>query len=276
MSSLRMYPPSINCWPTWPPVRCSTCCRIGALSPTLSLPSLVTSTPTMARLSVSVANCTFTAGLKPPLGIFITRASASVVLTRGCRARICCAALAVARPARGFGLPLLQLRQLRHGLLQPLQLLGRGPFARRPLPRRQRRMLGRVHLLAQLLHVLPGFFKQLLQPLFAPETARPGADPDPHPVLAHAAYLHHILVHQRRDHLREKLVQRRAVIGAKIRQQAMVHRHPAAQPAERRTVLATPRQLPRRTDAADAGIQPQRHQKLEDRSRPGPPDLHAL
>jgi hypothetical protein len=46
----------------------------------LSDPSLVTSTPTTARLSVSTASCTFTAGRKPPSGIFITRASASVVL----------------------------------------------------------------------------------------------------------------------------------------------------------------------------------------------------
>ena len=42
----------------------------------------------MARLSVSVANCTFTAGLNPPLAIFITRASGSVVLTRSSLFRI--------------------------------------------------------------------------------------------------------------------------------------------------------------------------------------------
>src|SRR5260370_1411513 len=35
----------------------------------------------MARLAVSVANCTLTAGLNPPLGIFIRRVSASVVPT---------------------------------------------------------------------------------------------------------------------------------------------------------------------------------------------------
>ena len=34
-------------------------------------------------ITVSAANCTLTAGLKPPLGIFITRACGSVVLTRG-------------------------------------------------------------------------------------------------------------------------------------------------------------------------------------------------
>jgi hypothetical protein len=39
--------------------------------------------PTMARLLVSVASCTFPAGLKPRLGIFMRRASGSVVLPRG-------------------------------------------------------------------------------------------------------------------------------------------------------------------------------------------------
>src|SRR5208337_1800464 len=38
--------------------------------------------------------------------------------------------------------------------------------------------------------------------------------------------------------------------------------HPAAQPAEGRAVLAAPPQLPRRADAANAGVQPQRHQQL--------------
>src|SRR5260370_1283151 len=44
----------------------------------------------MARLAVSVANCTLTAGLNPPLGIFIFRVSASVVLTRSSLSRIFC------------------------------------------------------------------------------------------------------------------------------------------------------------------------------------------
>jgi hypothetical protein len=34
--------------------------------------------------------------------------------------------------------------------------------------------------------------------------------------------MHHVLVHQQGHHLREQRVQRRAVIGAKIRQQAMI------------------------------------------------------
>jgi hypothetical protein len=71
------------------------------------------------------------------LGIFITRASGSVVLRRGCLSRIACPRLPL--PAcRLAGLPgcplllLLQLRQLRDRLLQAfLLLLGRSTFCRR-------------------------------------------------------------------------------------------------------------------------------------------------
>src|SRR3954470_22468047 len=49
-----------------------------------SEPRLVTQTPTMARAaSVVVASWTLKAGRKPPSGIFMTRASGSVVDTRG-------------------------------------------------------------------------------------------------------------------------------------------------------------------------------------------------
>jgi hypothetical protein len=122
------------------------------------------------------------------LGIFITRASASLVLTRGCRARICCPRWPSPARRSSFGLLLLQLGQLRHGLLQSLELLRCGPFARRPLPRRQRRLLRRVHLPPQLVHVLAGLCQQLPQPLFAAKTARSGAHPNPHTVLAHTAH----------------------------------------------------------------------------------------
>ena len=84
---------------------------IGALNPAASYPSLLTSTPTMARLSVSVANCTFTAGLNPPFAIFITRACGSVVLTLSSLFRT----LSPYLPYRSLGclLPLLlQRRQL--------------------------------------------------------------------------------------------------------------------------------------------------------------------
>ena len=123
-------------------------------------------------------------------------------------------------------------------------------------------MLRRVHLSAQLVHVLAGFLKQLFQPLFAAKTAGSGTQANAHSVLAHAADPHHILVHQRRDHLREKRIQRRAVIGAEIRQKMMIDADPAAQPAKGRAVFTTTRQLARRTDAANACVEPQRHQQL--------------
>ena len=170
--------------------------------------------------------------------------------------------LAVACTARRFGLLLLQFRQLRDGLLEPLLLFCRGPFARPPLPRRQRRMRGRIHLRTQLLDMLAGLLKQALEPLFATEAARSRAHSNPHSVLAHTAYPHYLLIHQRGDHLREQPIQSRPVIAAEVRQQAVIHRHSAAQPAEGRAVLGAPRQLARRTDAADAGVQPQPHQKL--------------
>ena len=109
---------------------------------------------------------------------------------------------------------------------------------------------------------------QLLEALFAAEAAGSGAHPHPHPVLADAAHPHHVLMHQQRNHLREQSVQRRTLAHPELRQQAMVHSHPAAQPAKRRAVRAQPRQLPRRTHPARAGIQPQRHQQRRIRRIP--------
>src|SRR5271166_1035601 len=54
------------------------CLTIGSIWP-WSLPTVTTSTPTITWLFVSVANCTLYAGLNPPLAIFITVASGSVV-----------------------------------------------------------------------------------------------------------------------------------------------------------------------------------------------------
>jgi hypothetical protein len=105
-----------------------------------------------------------------------------------------------------LGLPPLQLRQLLNGPLQTLLPLPRGTFARRLLTGRQRRLRGQVHLLAHLLDVLARRSQQLLQPFRTAKTACPGADPLPHPVLAHAAHLHHLLIHQRGNPLREKIV----------------------------------------------------------------------
>ena len=168
--------------------------------------------------------------------------------------------LSTPRLPRRFRLLLLQLRQLRDRLLQPLLLLlGRTP-PRRSLPRRQgRRIFRTLQLPPQLLDVLLRLRQQLLQTLFPAKTPRPRTHP--HSVLAHPAHRHQFLVHQRRDHLREQLIQRPPVVAAEIRQQPMIHRHPAAQPAERRALLTPPRQLPRRSDPANTPVQPQPHQQ---------------
>src|SRR5260370_7929714 len=77
------------------------------------------------------------------------------------------------------------------------------------------------------------FFQQLLQPLFPPKTARPGTDSYPHPVLAHPIHLHHILVHQRGNHLGEQFIPRPPMIAADVRQQPWLPRPPAHYPAKR-------------------------------------------
>ena len=152
-------------------------------------------------------------------------------------------ALTLSGPPRRFLLPPLQFRQLRNRLLQPFLFLPRRPLPRRRLPRRDRRCRGgrRVQAPMQLLDVPLRFLQQLLQPRFPPKAARARPHPHPHSVLAHPAHLHHIPVHQRGHHLRQELVQGLPVVGAKIRQQAMVHAHAPAQPPKRRILLALPR-----------------------------------
>ena len=127
----------------------------------------------------------------------------------------------------------------------------------------------------QLLHMLLGLGQQLLQALFPPKTARPRTHPHPHSVLAYPAHLHHFLVHQRGDHLRKQLIQRRSVIRAEVRQQAVIHPHPAAQPAKRRAVLrsAAPTPAPSRCpECRRTAITPP---AVAGRSRPAPPPLPA-
>src|ERR1017187_7207304 len=127
----------------------------------------------MARLSVSVASCTLQAGLKPPLGIFITRASASLLLTRGSLFPDLLSTPSMACLLRRFCLLLFQFRQLRDRLLQSLLFLPGRALARRPLPRRQRRRSFRIlQLPPQFLDVPLGLRQQLLQTLLPPKTAR--------------------------------------------------------------------------------------------------------
>jgi hypothetical protein len=64
------------------------------------------------------------------LAIFITRASASVVLTRSCSGPDFISVFALPGSLGRFFLLLLQLRQLRDGLLQPFLLFLHPPFLR--------------------------------------------------------------------------------------------------------------------------------------------------
>jgi hypothetical protein len=131
------------------------------------------------------------------LGIFMRRASGSVVLTRGWRLRT------FSRPPLRFGLLLLELRQLRHRLLQTLQPLLGSFLASRLLPRAQLRSHAAIDLLAQLCDMLPGLSQQLRQTLFTTEAARSRAYPHPHSILADTAHRNHVLVHQRCNYLRK-------------------------------------------------------------------------
>jgi len=125
--------------------------------------------------------------------------------------------LSLARPLGRFRLLLFQFRQLRDRLLQALLLLlGRTP-PRRFLPGRQgRRIFRTLQLPPQLLDMLLRLRQQLLQALRPTKTPRPRTHPHPHSVLAHPAHRHQFLVHQRRDHLREQLIQRTPVVAAEI------------------------------------------------------------
>lgn len=65
------------------PGKRSWCCACMGSIWFMSLPELMSSTPVMIIVPVSTASCALNAGREPPSGIFITRASRSVVLTRG-------------------------------------------------------------------------------------------------------------------------------------------------------------------------------------------------
>ena len=98
-------------------------------------------------------------------------------------------------------------------------------------PGRQPRRLPRVVQLGpQLPHVLPRLVQQVLQPGLPAEARRPGAGADPRPVLADAINLHHLLLHQGRDHPREQRVQGVPVVHAEVRQRVVVQGHAAAEP----------------------------------------------
>jgi hypothetical protein len=176
----------------------------------------------MARLFVSVANCTLHAGLKPPLGILIRRTSASLVLTRGSVSRIFYPrfprpALRAASACFCFNSGNCAIAcssrcsfscaaRRRAALCRDDSTAEYSAFSGCPLvPQR-----AAAHL--------PATFANALRRGNCP----PRAHLYPHSVLAHPAHRHHFLVHQRRHHLREQLIQRRPVVAAEIRQLAVI------------------------------------------------------
>jgi hypothetical protein len=186
----------------------------------------------MARLSASTASCTFTAGLKPPFGIFITRAASSVVLARGslsrfsfCRFDIRLARRSCRRWISGICLIAFSTRS--------------GPLAGRPHPRRLlpggQAGAGRgvVQQLLERVHLRRGLRPQPLQRGGAAEAGRPGGGRHPRPVLGDPLDLHQPLLDQHGEGVREQPVQRRRVFDAEVRQQVVVDGHAPAQPQER-------------------------------------------
>ena len=115
----------------------------------MSLPEVVTSTPTITWLGQSALYWTLYAGRKPPSAIFITVASGSVL--RGPRLVLL------------VGLLLgLHLRQPRQGLPQPLVALAGGTLAGRGLaPRRGGGVV--VEFLLEPLDLFLGFVQVFLQ-----------------------------------------------------------------------------------------------------------------
>src|SRR6266536_2207767 len=216
----------------------------------------------MARLSVSVANCTLHAGLNPPFGIFIRRASASLVLTRNSVSRICCPLF----PWPAFSAASACFRFNSGNCAIACSSRCCFSFAARWRAAFCRAANASADAGSSICRRNSStcFFdsaKSFCNRSWRRKLPAPRTHSQPHSILTHPTHRHHVLVHQRRDHLREQLVQRRPVVGAEIRQQPVIHRHSPAQPAERRALLTAPRQLPRRSDPPNRRVQPQPHQQ---------------
>jgi hypothetical protein len=164
----------------------------------------------------------------------MTRASASVVLTRGLvrlvlgRGALVGVVGRAGRPilGRGLGLGLLRLGSLdalepAQRISQALLALGSGALARGAYPPRAGTglivdfLLQRLHLIARVLH-------QLLQPLAAPEARGLGMRADAQAVLRHAVHRHRALGQQRGHAAREMLVQPRGLLDPEVAERVVV------------------------------------------------------
>ncbi len=150
------------------------------------------------------------------------------------------AGFGIGRRHPALGLPLrmilglrlggLELCQLRQGLLDPglaftcgALLGGLDPGAAL--------IIGAVGQGLELCDPGLGLGQAALERRLAVKRLLAGIGPHPRPVLRHAPQAEQALVHQHRQQLREQIIQRRAVGSAKITEQVMVDRDPAADPA---------------------------------------------
>jgi len=80
-----------------------------------------------------------------------------------------------------------------------------------------------------------------------------------HAVLGDSVQRDQLLLHQQRHALGQQPVEKLHLLRAKVRQRVVIHAYPAANPLKGQVGLAAPSQLPRRSDASQRGVQPQRH-----------------
>jgi hypothetical protein len=189
------------------------------------------------------------AGLKPPSPIFITRASASVLVT-------------VAPLGRLYLRQLLQRRADALFTVFGRPLLG----SLRPAAARPRIVLG---ALLDFAHQLPGLGQVLLQAGLPAERRRTGVGPHPHAVLRHALQADRCGRRQRRHVGRQHFVHQCLVARAEVVERVVVHRYPAAQPAVGVVLARQPCHLAPAAHAFEHRVQPQREQDARvDRSAP--------
>src|SRR5277367_5065236 len=86
-------------------------------------------------------------------------------------------------------------------------------------------------------------FKTPLERVLAPERGRPGAGSHPGAVLRHSVEFEHPLMHQHRQHLAHKFLQRRSRSAAEVAERVVIHTHSTADPAIRGMRLAQPFEL---------------------------------
>ena len=139
--------------------------------------------PHDGRLCVSVANCRLIAGLNPPSPSSSPRASASVVLTRSCRSRICCPRC----PGPPAAPPPPASVQLRHCAIACSAVSpSLGPRAGvTPSAWPTRPCSSASRFAAAVLPRAPWPFPATPATGFPAENCRPGTHPVPHSVLAH-------------------------------------------------------------------------------------------